>query len=52
MATMYFKTYNDYQVFLQSSWVKISFLLAVCTQKEVKKAWKSLLYIFEYNDLW
>lgn len=48
----YFKTYSNYQVFLQSSSVKILFSLAVCTQEEVKKAWKSLLLILEHNALW
>lgn len=52
VAIDYFKTYNDYQVFLQSSSVKFLLLLAVCTQKEVKKAWKGLLCISEYNALW
>lgn len=52
VAIEYFKIYSDYQVFLQSSSVKILFLWAVCTQKEVKEAWKSLLFILEHNVLW
>lgn len=51
VTTEYFKTYSDYQVFLQPSSVKTLFLLAVCTQEEVKKAWKSLLLILEHNAL-